>query len=598
VNLLEQAIVPVMILLVILALFAIARIMARNYIKVPPNRVLVLYGRRYKWPDGTVRGFKLITGGAAFRIPLLEQWEMLPTDAFQVKFQVTNVPSKEGVRVTVAAVASLKIGTEISMLEAAVNRFLSRKNLAEIEQFAQEIMEGGLRGVVATLTVEQLVQERVQFGNRVQEGVSDDLQKLGLIIDNFLIQDVSDEGGYIDALGKKRTAEVQRDAEIGKAAAKRDEQIRVADALREADQKASAARQAGETAKAFAEQEISNAQRERDVIQAQNKALVSAQEAKILIAAEIAKQEKQKELNIAKVEAEKAEIEARINLQEKESERKDAELQASLIVQAEREREATVIRADAEKSAVTIRSEGNRQAAQQNADAEIIKAEREAQARKAQAAAAQSEMEAQAKGQQAQLEAAAAGEKAKLLAEAEGEKARLLAEAEGIKAKLLAEAEGVKEKAEAYRLLDEAGKFLLILQAMPEIIQKLGEAVREAGEGTLVPMAQAIGTGLSGIEEVRIIDMAGNGTDGKANDALSRFTAVAPNAIFNLIQKSSALGLLPILQQLAQKAGIDLKTILPEMSAALATEKHMSPPATAKEFFSGEGDGLTTQPKP
>jgi flotillin len=584
-------------MLVILALFAIARIMARNYIKVPPNRVLVLYGRRYKWPDGSYRGFKLVTGGAAFRIPLLEQWEVLPTDAFQVKFQVTNVPSKEGVRVTVAAVASLKIGTEISMLEAAVNRFLSRKSLGEIEQFAQEIMEGGLRGVVATLTVEQLVQERVQFGNRVQEGVSDDLQKLGLVIDNFLIQEVADEGGYIDALGKRRTAEVQRDAEIGKADATRDEKIRVADAMREADQKASAAKQAGEIAKAQSEQQISNAQRERDVIQAQNKALVAAQEAKILIAAEIAKQEKQKELNIAKVEAEKAEIEARISLQEKESERKNAELQASLIITAEREKEATVIRADAEKASVTIRSEGNRQAAQQNAEAELIKAEREADARKARATAAQSEMEAQAKGQQAQLEASAAGEKAKLLAEAEGGKARLLAEAEGIKAKLLAEAEGIKEKAEAYRQLDEAGKFLLILQALPEIIDKLGKAIKEAGEGTLVPMAQAIGTGLSGIEEVRIIDMGANGVDGKTHDALSRFTDVAPNAIFNLIQKSSALGLLPVLEQLAKKAGIDLQSILPGMSA-MPVQRPAQPPAAAKEFFSGKGDDIPTPAEP
>ncbi len=567
-----QLIVPVMILLVILALTAIARVMARNYIKVPPNKVLVLYGRKYKWPDGVIRGFKLVTGGAVFRIPLLEQWDLLATDAFQVKFQVTNVPSKEGVRVTVAAVASLKIGNEISMLEAAVNRFLSRKSLEEIENFAREIMEGGLRGVVATLTVEQLVQERVQFGNRVQEGVSDDLQKLGLKIDNFLIQEVSDEGGYIDALGKKRTAEVQRDAEIGKADAKRDEQVLVANAMREADQKASASRQAGETAKAQAEQQISNAQRERDVIQAQNKALVAAQEAKILIAAEIAKQEKQKELNVAKVEAEKAEIEARITLQEKERERKDAELQASLIVSAERDKEANIIRADSDKAAITIRAEGNRQAAQQTAEAELIKAQREADARKAKASAEQAELEAKARGEQARLEAVAAGERAKLLAEAEGSKAKLLAEAEGIKAKLLAEAEGVKEKAEAYRQLDEAGKLLLILQALPEIIEKTGSAIKEAGEGTLLPMAQAIGTGLAGIEEVRIIDMGGGVTNGKGNDVLSRFTDIAPNAIFSLIQKSSALGLLPVVQQLIKKAGIDLDSVAPGMAAILEKE--------------------------
>ena len=94
-----------------------------------------------------------------------------------------------------------------------------------------------MRGVVATMTVEKLVKERTEFGTRVQEQVTSDLTTLGLLLDNFLIQDISDPGGYIDALGVKRTAEVKRDAAIAEADANRDQEIRVAEAQRESDEK-------------------------------------------------------------------------------------------------------------------------------------------------------------------------------------------------------------------------------------------------------------------------------------------------------------------------------------------------------------------------
>ncbi len=340
---LSNFIVPVMVLLIVVALFAIVRIVSRNYIKVAPNEVLVIYGRKYATPDGEAKqGYKLVTGGATFVIPLLEQFHVLSTSAFQVKFSVNRVPSEQGVRVTVNAVASLKIGSDHTMLNEAVKRFLDQ-DIHGIQQFALEVLEGGLRGVVATMTVEQLVKNRTDFGARVQETVTGDLQKLGLIVDNFLIQDISDEEGYIDALGRRQTSEVKRDAAIGEADAKRDEDIRVAQAQKEADEKSSAARQAGETAKANATRQISNATRERDTKVAENDAFVAAERAKITISAEIAAAEKDKQLKVARVAADEAEIEARTKLQEKEQKRRDAELQATIIVQANREKEASVV---------------------------------------------------------------------------------------------------------------------------------------------------------------------------------------------------------------------------------------------------------------
>lgn len=562
-------IAPVMVFLMVAALFAVVKIVSRNYIKVAPNEVLVIYGRRYKTPDGKgMQGYRLVTGGAAFVIPLLEKCHILPTSAFQVKFSVTKVPSEQGVRVTVNAVATLKVGSDHEMLNEAVKRFLD-ENLAGIQRFAQEVLEGGLRGVVATMTVEQLVKNRTEFGAKVQETVTGDLQKLGLIVDNFLIQDISDEEGYIDALGRRQTAEVKRDAAIGEADAKRDENIRVAQAQKEADQKSSEARQAGEIAKAEAEKQISNAERERDTIKAQNEAAIAAERAKIAIAAEIAQAEKEKQLKVARVSAEEAEVEAQTKLEEKEQKRRDAELQATLIVQANREKEAAIVQAEGVKQSTIIKAEGDKQAIElgasaartkreQEAEAAKLAAEREADGRKASAAAHQAELEAEARGDQARREAEAAGIKAKLMAEAEG-----------IKAKLEAEAEGVRKKAEAYRQLDQSGKLLLILEHLPEVLHAMGEAVHQAGLGTVAPMAQAIGTGLSGIEEIRIVDLGGHGVSANGEavpDALTRFVNNIPKTTFDILQQARALGLEPLIGQIAEKYGLDLDSILGEIS--------------------------------
>ena len=549
---------PISVLVLLIAFFAVIRMVSRNYIKVAPTQVLVIFGRKYNSPDGKGKqGFKLVTGGAAFVIPLLEKYQIMPLDVFQTKVQVKNVPSQDGVRVTVDAVATLKIGSEVELLNEAVKRLLN-KRLPEIEQIAREVLEGGLRGVVATLSVEMLVRDRTSFGSKVQEEVAGDLSKIGIRVDNFVIQDIADELGYIDALGKKKTAEVKRDAAIGEADATRDQNIQVAEATRQADEKSSEARRIGETAKAKAAQAISDAERERDVKKAENQALSEAERAKIPIAAEIAQAEKDKQLRIARVAAEEAETIARTGLQLKERERRDAELNATVVVTAEREKEAQIIKAEATRESIIIEADGKKAAAERNAAAALITKQQDAEARKAQAAADQAEIEAKAKGNQSSLEAIAAGKKAELLAEAEGIKARLTAEAEGIQKKLVAEAEGVEKKALAYQKLDAAGKLMLILEALPEIIRETGEAVNKAGLGTLAPMAQAIGAGLAGIEEVRIYDMG----SGKTGDgALRGFMNSLPETVFGIIQRARGMGLESVLAQVAEKAGIDLSSI-------------------------------------
>lgn len=202
-------------------------------------------------------------------------------------------------------------------------------------------------------------------------------------------------------------------------------------------------------------------------------------------------------------------------------------------------------RAEGEKKAIELLAEANRNKAVQEAEASQVAAQREAEGRKAVAAAKQTELEAEAAGNQAKLEA----------------------EAAGIQAKLEAEAKGVQKKAEAYRQLNQSGQLLIILEHLPEVLNALGNAVHNAGLGTVAPIAQAIGTGLSGIEEVRIFDLGG-GNSSTGKDALSRFMDIVPKETFTLLQQVHGLGLNDVVSQLATKFGLDLTSILGAVATA------------------------------
>ncbi len=218
----------------------------------------------------------------------------------------------------------------------------------------------------------------------------------------------------------------------------------------------------------------------------------------------------------------------------------------------------------------------------QEAEAGKVAAEREAEGRKAVAQARQMELVAEAKGEQAQLEAEAAGVRAKLTAEAEG-----------IQAKLEAEAEGVRKKAEAYRQLDQAGKLLLILEHLPEILRATGDAVHQAGLGTVAPMAQAIGTGMSGIEEVRIVDLGGGAQAQDGKDALSRFMGGIPKTTFELLQQIRGLGLESVFAQLSEKLGVDLTTILRDIATPTSADTAPDVEVAAMEPETVEPDTTT-----
>jgi len=384
-GMLGGQVIPIVVLGLVLVTISILLTVARNYYKVSPNEVAVITGRSYVLtdPDGkkVKRGFRVVTGGGFFKFPVLERVDVIKLNILTIPVQVENVPDKNGALVSVIGVTNVKILSDAQSLPLAVERFLGFTD-EQITDVARENLEGNLRAIVGTMEIEELIRDRQALQTKILSEAVADLAKLGLGVDLLTIKDINDERNYIGSLGKKRTAEVVRDATIGEA-----------EAMRDANIKSAEARQLGETAKAKADQAISDANRERDMVIADNTAKVGAQQARIPIAAQIATAEETKELNIANVAAEQARIEAETNLQAAERKRHEAELEASTIVQAEKDRESKVIAADAEQQAATKTGEAGRIIAEKAGQGTQAKLTGEAIGRKAAAEALQAELD-------------------------------------------------------------------------------------------------------------------------------------------------------------------------------------------------------------
>jgi len=513
--------------IVIVVLAAVLATVAKYYKKVSPNQVAVITGRKYGKGDAQ-RGFRSVVGGGLLLVPILEKMEIMHLNVIPVPVTVNNVPDKNGALVTVDAIANIKIRSEEDVLPLAIERFLGKDD-RQITEVAKQTLEGNLRAIVGTMQVEELLSDRQAFMSKVLEEAGADLAKMGLGVDVLKIQNINDTRGYIESLGKKRTAEVVRDAAIGEA-----------EAQRETDIKSAAARQEGETAKAKADQAVSDAQRERDIAIADNEAEVKARQAMIPIAAQIAEAERNKELNTAAVGAEQAQVEAQIGLEEVRARRNAAEQHATVVVPAEKEKEARIIRADAEREAAEREGEAARIKAEKQGQGEQARMTAEAEGRKAAAAADQAELVAKAEGRKAELLATAAGTQAELEAKAVGE---------------LKLAEALAAKAEALKQLDESGRFLMILEALPPVIDAVGIALERASG----PMAKAIGEGLGNIDEIKIVDLGGGNVGQDGRSVLGRFAHQPAETMFALWQRAQALGLGPVIEAAADKLGIDVK---------------------------------------
>jgi flotillin len=183
-----------------------------------PNEVLIFSGMRHVGHDGRRRGYRIIRGGRAIRIPLLEAVDRMDLTNMIIEVTVRNAYSKGGIPLSVQGIANIKVPGEEPLLDNTLERFLG-KSRAEIMKIARETLEGNLRGVLATLTPEEVNRDKERFATQLTAEAEQDLNRLGLVLDTLKIQNVSDEVGYLDAIGRRRAAEIRRNAQIAEAAA-------------------------------------------------------------------------------------------------------------------------------------------------------------------------------------------------------------------------------------------------------------------------------------------------------------------------------------------------------------------------------------------
>ena len=295
----------------------------RNYYYIcQPSEVLIFAGSRTQRADEGTIGYRLVKGGSSIRVPLVEQVFRMDLTNMIIDLKVANAYSKGGVPLTVEGVANIKIAGEEPLIYNAIERLMGKKR-KDIEQLAKETLEGNLRGILASLTPEEANADQIAFAKTLLEEAEDDLEKLGLVLDNLQVQRISDEVLYLDSIGRKQQAELFRDARIAEAKAKAESIIKDS-----TNQRITALRRIQrdlEIAKADAEKRVRDAQTKRS-------AVVAEAESQVM--------------------AELARVQAEVGVQTQRIEQVRQQLQADILAPAEAECQRTIAEAQAEAAKI------------------------------------------------------------------------------------------------------------------------------------------------------------------------------------------------------------------------------------------------------
>jgi flotillin len=264
----------------------------------PPNRVAVISGRSRQLSDGRTVGYRAIRGGRTLRVPLLERVSWMELNTIPIEVSVANAYSKGAIPLHVQGIANVKVSSVEGLLQNSVERFLDVPQ-SDIAAIAKETLEANLRGVLATLTPEEVNEDRLKFAQTLIEEADDDIKTLGLELDVLKIQNVTDEVGYLNSVGRRQTAEVLKEA-------------RVAEAMRkaEAEESEALARTRAEIATAQADLQIVEQQNALRVRQAELEAVAGAAEAEAKVAGEKAKVVAEQALEAERVQLETKRLEA------------------------------------------------------------------------------------------------------------------------------------------------------------------------------------------------------------------------------------------------------------------------------------------------
>ena len=387
--------------------FVLILFVSFGYLKAPPDTAYIISGLGKK---------RILIGRAGWRVPFFERVDKLALSVMQVDIKTTEaVPTNEFINVSVDGVANIKISSDPELLKRAAEALLG-KSRQELVALVTQVLEGNMREIVGSVGLKEMVQDRQGVAKKITENVVPDMEKLGIEVVNFNIQNFKDEAGTIENMGIDNVEQIRKNAQIAKANAQRDIAIATANAQQESN-----------AVHVEAEKKIAEQNAALAVQQADMKVRADTKKAEADAAYSIQQENQRKIIEIAKTNADIARREKEAELAEKEIAIKERELDAEIKKQAD---------------AMKYRAE-------REAEAELVKRQREADAR--------------------QYEALKAAEAKK--AEAEALRFAMEQEAEGIRAKGLAEAEAIEKKAEAQKKMGEASVLEMYLNALPEVVK-------------------------------------------------------------------------------------------------------------------------------
>ncbi|SMO88717.1 flotillin family protein [Melghirimyces algeriensis] len=401
-----------------------------------------MLGRKNVLTDSSSKKMKIIRGGGAFIVPIFQQAERLSLLSHKLTVSTPEVYTEQGVPVMADGVAIIKVGSSLEDVATAAEQFMG-KETEMIQDEAEEVLEGHLRAILGTMTVEEIYKNRDRFAQEVQAVAAKDLKKMGLQVVSFTIKDVRDNNGYLDALGRPRIAAVRRDADIAEANARRDTEIQTAKAKQE-----------GTKATLISETHIAEAQKEKELKVAQYKIEQDMKKAEADQAYQLQENRYKQQVVDEEMKIELVRKGKAIELEEKEILRREKQYDAEVRKKADADRYAK------EQSAEATRFE---QEAQAKAEAEAIRAKGEADA---------------------------SAHKAQGEARAEVEKAEGMAQADVIRAKGLAEAEAKQKLAEAFEQYGQAAVLDLVVKMLPELAGKVTEPMSRIDKITVVDSGQ------------------------------------------------------------------------------------------------------------
>jgi flotillin len=458
------------IFLAIIIIVLLIAYLSSRYKVAGANEAIIRSGRATPLGGGEA-GLKVVRGQGIVVLPLFHKIGKLKLTARQINVNLADAVSRQGIKVAVQGVATFKIGADDESIRNAAERFLDAQE-EEVDSIVKNVLEGSLRSIVGTLTIEELNLDRQKFQQAVQDAAKGDLATSGLQIDSFTIQAIRDESGYMDLIGQQETARRERDARMAKAGADQEAAVREAEAS----------------------QIKINAERDVSIRRAETEMQVAAAEARAAQAGPLAQAEAQQE--VTRKQTELAQLEA---------DRKQKELIASTIRPAEADAEAQIRRAEGEKGA---------RIAQAQAEAERVKLA-------GQAEAAITITKGEANARVTLVNAQSESEKTKL----EGN-----AEAGVVFTKGEAEAKALELRAQAYRQFNEAAVIQTVLSMLPEIVRAAAEPMANIKDLTVlstdgaselvrngtrtVAEASAVVKGVTGIDIPSLIGSAMGGRGG------------------------------------------------------------------------------------